>query len=83
MCDKDEDGNCGSLGKTDYKPQCFDSNCTADDETASGDQCLATTDDARDCENPNFDPTSRAPTARFPPTYVARCCRNRRATTAR
>eukprot|EP00485_Elphidium_margaritaceum_P010738 CAMPEP_0202686732 /NCGR_PEP_ID=MMETSP1385-20130828/2498_1 /ASSEMBLY_ACC=CAM_ASM_000861 /TAXON_ID=933848 /ORGANISM="Elphidium margaritaceum" /LENGTH=1765 /DNA_ID=CAMNT_0049341379 /DNA_START=29 /DNA_END=5329 /DNA_ORIENTATION=+ len=29
QCDRDENGNCGSLGTTEYKPKCFGADCDA------------------------------------------------------
>ena len=58
VCDKDEFGNCGSLGKTEWKPTCFNATCDATNATTSddsvGNQCLPDSND-NSCSNPNFE----------------------------
>eukprot|EP00485_Elphidium_margaritaceum_P019594 CAMPEP_0202730350 /NCGR_PEP_ID=MMETSP1385-20130828/186595_1 /ASSEMBLY_ACC=CAM_ASM_000861 /TAXON_ID=933848 /ORGANISM="Elphidium margaritaceum" /LENGTH=1359 /DNA_ID=CAMNT_0049396623 /DNA_START=346 /DNA_END=4425 /DNA_ORIENTATION=+ len=69
QCDRDENGNCGSLGFTEYKPKCFGASCdssilsfnyTVDDELIN--QCLYAVNDfdsgasdVHNCDNPHFE----------------------------
>lgn len=59
VCDRDEDGNCGSLGKSDYKPRCFNASCSMDvmgngTSYEPGDECYDSATDSG-CSNEHFE----------------------------
>jgi len=56
VCQRDEDGNCGSLGQSDVKPHCFNSSCSTLNATdyVVGDECIDDTT-ASGCSNEHFE----------------------------